>query len=447
MKFKIWLENIEIQSIDQKIDKIIESMESFLSSEDTNKEKERLLAYKTKYNEILAQEYILKEDFKDLKEIIKNRDYGNFYLETALDQKIKQEEARLHNQGYEHSEAKNTDFFGSLTPDRQSKILNAPTSPFYDLLKILSYESLTKKITLMKNKKNINIVPDDFKEYFKKYVEIASLLLEIQSAVEEMIKPKIKKPAEIKAIKKEQEARKKQQQLEQRPTASKLAVQRLTSWITAMLQTLEDEYKETYKSYLDEVAQSFIGELRSRTAEPMSIEQGDKIWKAVRDSDVRDLIDYKSEDVYINHVQKQKISVELKDNYENLLQGLVNRQWEFIFNFFKSRMIQKIGPIVDAKAEETNSSNFEIEKISARASRGTVEGIFKVTFNDNSQFVVKHQAVYVRNINNTWFTRFPTTFSNVRLANGTTINSISEADLYRRFARIEKPVDLPDQES
>lgn len=88
----------------------------------------------------------------------------------------------------------------------------------------------------------------------------------------------------------------------------------------------------------------------------------------------------------------------------------------------------KLAPIV---ATKNNLKNIEI--IDATTSRGVIEGLMKYTFKDGSGFDVKNKVVASYSKNGTFFYRFPTTFHNVVMPDGSKLQGPSEKAMNTTF--------------
>ena len=67
-----------------------------------------------------------------------------------------------------------------------------------------------------------------------------------------------------------------------------------------------------------------------------------------------------------------------------------------------------------------------VKLINASTSRGTVEGTIAFEFNDGSSFTVRNKVVMSYSKYNTPFYRYPTTFHNVKMPDGSTMSQPSE---------------------
>lgn len=120
-----------------------------------------------------------------------------------------------------------------------------------------------------------------------------------------------------------------------------------------------------------------------------------------------------------------------KDNLEEKVKTLAKKGAEDIEQFFLHRAIEKLGPILSTKKGLDS-----ILILSADADNRTLGCRLAVKFQDGSSFEVKHKAVYVWGENSpNGFYRFPTTFHNVILPDGSVMGKPSEERMHSIFAK------------
>lgn len=88
---------------------------------------------------------------------------------------------------------------------------------------------------------------------------------------------------------------------------------------------------------------------------------------------------------------------------------------------FVYKNLGKLASIVDKKGDID-----KIEVIGQGVDLGGLRGVLRITFHSGARFTVTNSVVFVRNNNGTEFFRFPLTFSDVRLSNGSAMNLPSE---------------------
>jgi hypothetical protein len=109
---------------------------------------------------------------------------------------------------------------------------------------------------------------------------------------------------------------------------------------------------------------------------------------------------------------------------------------EQVRNLFLHKNLRKIAAIVDAKGDD--------EVATATVLRNDVdlsglEGTLRFTFHDGSAFTVRNAVVGVVNAQGTYFHRFPLTFHDVVLPDGTAMKSPSEERMNTVFAPTSPP--------
>lgn len=116
------------------------------------------------------------------------------------------------------------------------------------------------------------------------------------------------------------------------------------------------------------------------------------------------------------------------DDYNPILEKEAARMTKEMMERFISKNTSKLSEIT-AKKNNLNT----IELLSASTSRGVVEGSMKLTFNDKSEFTVHNKVVLSHSKYNKPFYRFPTTFHDVILSNGTKVSKPSEESMVSQF--------------
>lgn len=116
------------------------------------------------------------------------------------------------------------------------------------------------------------------------------------------------------------------------------------------------------------------------------------------------------------------------DDYNPILEKEANRMTREMMDRFISKNTTKLSEIT-AKKNNLNT----VELLSANTSRGVVEGIMKLIFNDASEFTVHNKVVLSYSKYNKPFYRFPTTFHNVILSDGSKMSKPSEESMIAQF--------------
>lgn len=115
-------------------------------------------------------------------------------------------------------------------------------------------------------------------------------------------------------------------------------------------------------------------------------------------------------------------------DYTKILEKEAARMTKEMMDHFISKNTSKLSEIT---AKKNNMKSIEL--LSASTSRGVVEGSMKLTFNDNSEFTVHNKVVLSYSKYNKPFYRFPTTFHNVILSDGSKMSKPSEESMITTF--------------
>jgi hypothetical protein len=319
--------------------------------------------------------------------------------------------------------------YNSLSHEEKLNLVITITDPLQLLLNaiIFSFGSFAKNKKLLMKKANVELVktlPPDLQAILQKYLEECDNLLAIKTELDNL-KDKVKNANQIRMEKQQNKEAELKRSLALKPIVSIEAVRKLNEKVEEFLKSLKEEYISSNKELLKKRAEDFV----ARNA-----------GVAISEDKFRSLV-YESRNLSLEGLIKHKFpnSPVLVEDFEDRLEKKVKGEWDSIYKFFRERMIGKLGPLVDAKAKETDSSDFEFEMISSHVYVATVECRFNMKFTDNSSFSVSHQVETATSVHGKDFYRFPTRFSNINLADGTHFNALSEDQLYRRFANIEKP--------
>jgi hypothetical protein len=114
---------------------------------------------------------------------------------------------------------------------------------------------------------------------------------------------------------------------------------------------------------------------------------------------------------------------------EAVIVNKAQKDADAVVTFFITKNLKKLVSVIEAKGGFASAT-----LIGDSISGGGVEGSIAVTFADGSSFVASNSVVYVRNQQGTQFNRFPLTFHNAKLADGTTIKNVSEKKMNEIFA-------------
>ena len=118
----------------------------------------------------------------------------------------------------------------------------------------------------------------------------------------------------------------------------------------------------------------------------------------------------------------------MKPGYNKILKDEAERMTKDVLDRFISKNTDKLGAIVKNK----NNLN-QVELIRASAGRGVVEGLMRLTFGDKSSFEVNNKIVGSYSKLGKPFHRFPTTFHNVKMSDGSKMGQPSESKMKKEF--------------
>lgn len=127
---------------------------------------------------------------------------------------------------------------------------------------------------------------------------------------------------------------------------------------------------------------------------------------------------------YVNNVE------DLKPNYETIIKKEGEKITAEMLEHFIVKNTTKLSAIATAK---NNLKDVTILK--SETARGVVEGVLKLTFLDNSEFTVDNKVVMSVSKYGKPFYRFPTTFHNVVMPDGTKMKGVSEESMNELFAK------------
>jgi len=124
-------------------------------------------------------------------------------------------------------------------------------------------------------------------------------------------------------------------------------------------------------------------------------------------------------------------TVTLNDNYKEYLEKEANTITQDMMNKFVYKNTHKLAPVLVGKG---NLKTVTLRH--ASTDTGTIEGTLQLDFQDNSTFTVTSKLVWSWSRNGKQFTRYPTTFHNVKFSDGTKMaGRASEDRMNSEFAK------------
>lgn len=423
LSFKLWLETADIDNLIQDVEFY---GRDYVSMQD-EKHKGHYEGRLAKVISLIRQaqnDFITPDDLRFIKDevsnYVKNLSFFNKFNQFAREESEKR-------------------YRGLSDEEKRSQIGQKITDPMDLLLNTLwfgmdRYSANKTYFNKKATKQLIEQLPSDIQELIKQYLENCDRVIAVKEKIESL-KEKVKKKSEIKKAQKEAETAR---VLSMKPIVSINAVEKLTTKVEDFLKGLKDEYINKTKVDLENNAKKFVNENSSLVGVEIDSEKKNELLQSIHNLSISGLVKMSYS------VRNQSFeSIELVPDFKTKLEPKANEMWSNIYEFFKGRMIRKLGPLVDEKAKQTESSDFTFTIISAYVSDYTIEGRFSLKFTDGSSFSVTHQIESSYSIHGKYFLRFPTRFSDITLADGTHFNALSEDILYKKFANIEKPPEEP----
>lgn len=118
----------------------------------------------------------------------------------------------------------------------------------------------------------------------------------------------------------------------------------------------------------------------------------------------------------------------LKPDFKTALAALAQKDAAELRDAFIFKVVSKIAPIVEAKGNLAS-----VDEVSNTISVGRLSGMLAITFADGARFLVDNNVVYSSSVRNRLFVRFPLTFHNVILADGSRMKQPSEERMHSIF--------------
>jgi len=126
---------------------------------------------------------------------------------------------------------------------------------------------------------------------------------------------------------------------------------------------------------------------------------------------------------YVNLI-KYPTTYEVKKDWKEIIKKKSKENADMIIQDFVSKLVFKLNTILSKK------ENLKEAKRIGNVNSNEIA----ISFTDSSKFIVRSKIVYVTNSNGTSFTRYPTTFHDVYLPDGTKMGEVSEKTMIEIFA-------------
>ena len=412
IKFKLWLENSENNEINDLLQKLDASSTDKIPFDE----------FKNLYEEAMKSEYLTKDQYRNLK--IKLEKFLNFsttgklpdyvyYYMRQKEEENQEKAKKLRDQGISYD-------WGDISK---------PKEPFDKFIYSLSSVNLIGQFKIISKKSNqqfIDLLPEDVKEDCNKMRKFLDPYIKIKDKIDDL-KSKVKSPAELRSMKKAEIEEKKKRDYFSKPLASLNAIKKLEESIDDVLAKNKENFIKEDKQRLLKIADRYFDEFKK---DPSSVRN------------IKMLFNHKIINLFSwnRGSHNEILNLQKKPDHDMIANKMAEDEWNSMSRFFKSRMINKISPIVDKKGEDNN--DFEMKIINFNTYHGILEGEFSFKFTDNSSFTVKHQVVGKYSITGKYFNQFPTHFKNIKTADGTSYNSLAEDAMYLKFVNISPPKDI-----
>lgn len=118
----------------------------------------------------------------------------------------------------------------------------------------------------------------------------------------------------------------------------------------------------------------------------------------------------------------------LKADFKAALVALAEKDAAELREAFISKVVRKLAPIVEAKGNLAS-----VTEVSNTIQVGRLSGMLAIAFTDGSRFVVDNNLVYSSSVRNREFMRFPLTFHDVVLTDGSRMKKPSEERMHSIF--------------
>ncbi|WP_432262844.1 hypothetical protein [Cupriavidus sp. TMH.W2] len=122
-------------------------------------------------------------------------------------------------------------------------------------------------------------------------------------------------------------------------------------------------------------------------------------------------------------------AITVRDDVEEILEWKATKHADAVRATFLSRNLHKVAAIVDAKGNFTEAKVLHVE-----ASADGLRGSIRFKFEDGSDFVIKKSSVWSTSIHGRHFLRFPLTFHDVTMPDGSPMKQPSEERMNLIFA-------------
>lgn len=139
--------------------------------------------------------------------------------------------------------------------------------------------------------------------------------------------------------------------------------------------------------------------------------------------------EYRNE-TYTNNSKYFNSDGSLKNNSNELVKETALSIYEALKENYVYKNAFKLGTIVYAK-----SNLHLIEQLSINLTYNEFEGQFKISFNDESSFVIYSQTVYVEGFIQSEHTRYPTTYHQITYPTGEKYAKFSEEEMINLFSK------------
>lgn len=130
----------------------------------------------------------------------------------------------------------------------------------------------------------------------------------------------------------------------------------------------------------------------------------------------------------------------LRPDFNDALVALAHKEAGELRDSFIYKVISKLAPIVESKGNLAS-----MREVGNTIQVGCLSGMLAIEFADGSRFKVDNNVVYANSIRGKLFARFPLTFHDVILADGSRMKQPSEERLHTIFCAVGAPAQGDDE--
>jgi hypothetical protein len=143
---------------------------------------------------------------------------------------------------------------------------------------------------------------------------------------------------------------------------------------------------------------------------------------------------YVGRDLTYPNDKREYINIKPKKDWSDVIDRMAQHECDIIEQHFLTKNIMKLSNLVDKKGNLKKIVPLPTHPPKLANGVATIEAGYDFLFNDNSQFTVTNKVIVNTSPLGKWFYQYPTTFHDVKLANGERVKSPSEEKMIKVFA-------------